>query len=95
MRLMFGALTIAISLAGCQGTGEAVQMGKDKYRMTFWGPDNAGPPKAQEFCKQRGFAYAEVSYAVANDMQFFCMNEGDRIVSPNASRVCVGVTNCN
>ena len=85
----------AVTLAGCQSAGEPVQMGKDKYKMTFWGPDTYGPPKAQEFCKAHGYDYAEVNYAHMNDMEFFCMREGDRLVSRNAPRICVGVTNCN
>jgi hypothetical protein len=79
---------IAITLGACQTIGEPVEVGKDRYKMTFWGSDNDGPPRAQAFCRKSGFAYAEVSYSLANDMEFLCMHEGDNLV-PQSSKTTV------
>ena len=84
-----------LALAGCNSAAQPVQVGYDKYQVAFWGPPDNGPPIAQEFCRTKGFDYAEVSYSYANEIHFFCMHKGETLTSRSAPKVCVGVTNCN
>lgn len=86
-----------VIVGGC-GINTPQQIGHKKYTMQYLGArlgQSAAIERVQGFCRDRGFAYAEVVDMEPPEMTFFCMNEGDRLVSRSAPKVCVGVENCN
>ena len=82
---------------------QPVQVGHDKFKMTYLGSENAGLQWLQDFCPSTGFSYAELMrqnninsllFRYGAEVEFYCMNPGDTITSRNAPKICVGVTNC-
>lgn len=84
-----------LTLAGCS-TPPPVQVGKDKFAINHGmiGTE-AALASMQPFCRQEGYDYAELVENIRGVATFFCMRNGDRLTSPSAPKVCVGVTNCN
>lgn len=76
------SLCLVFALAGCQsflGSPAAVQLGKQKFSISYAGPEGAGVHAAQNFCTSRGFAYAAVVMHTPNKVTFFCMRGGEHI----------------
>jgi hypothetical protein len=93
----YAAVAILIAtatLAGCAADlTTPVQTGKDRFSLYGGEAEVAGP--AQQFCRERGFNWAETDHTNHDNYgyhtTFFCMNPGEKLVSiaPAASRVDV------
>ena len=70
MRKLLG-MALIVTLAGCNTAGDAVQMGKNEFRIRFWGPPDNGPIQAQAYCRTHGYSYAEVMIARVDEVLFF------------------------
>jgi hypothetical protein len=83
----FLIVAVLLALAGCQnvGDGQAVQIGKKKFEISFSGPEGAGAHAAQEFCLSRGYAHAAVVRHAGNRVAFYCMRVGERLRDMAAS----------
>jgi hypothetical protein len=88
MRTIYHAAAIALFSSGCVATNvsDPVEMGHNKYQINYIGGDASDiAPKAQRFCRSKGFDYAEMSDTVnnydltGNHTTFFCMHNGDTI----------------
>lgn len=90
-----------IFLCSCVATNvsEPIQIGDDKYQVNHIGGDTSDIAlKAQQFCRSKGFDYAEMNGTYNNDdltgnhTTFFCMHKGDTITYPparNNTTICV------
>jgi hypothetical protein len=81
-------VAIAVSLSGCVATNvsEPIEIGHNKYQINYIAGDASDiAPKAQRFCRNKGFDYAELrdtfnNYDLTgNHTIFFCMHNGDTI----------------
>lgn len=85
---MFAACAM---FSGCAATNisEPIEMGNGKYQVNhILGNASDIAPKAQQFCRAKGYAYAEVTGTynnadfTGNHTTFFCMNNGDTLTQP-------------
>jgi hypothetical protein len=79
-------------LCGCASEGfEPIQTGGDRYSVNGLS-ENDNTIKAQQFCRAKGFDYAETTWTDrgftifdADKTQFFCMHNGDHLESRSPS----------
>ena len=80
----FILIASSIFLGGCQTTKVApVQVGRDKFELSFGFEGSASAKKrAQKFCRDKGFDYAEVTWDLDYELTFFCMRNGEKLNRP-------------
>jgi hypothetical protein len=84
--LMIALASILGMLCGCVETmTDPVQVGYEKYKID--GPnENSNAKSAQQFCRRKGFDYAEVTWTHRgltvfdpDETNFFCMHNGETL----------------
>ncbi len=102
MRALWIVLALS-ALAGCQSVGglQPVQLGSNRFQVTYSGPEGAGLSAAQSFCNSRGYAYAAITQHAGPRVTFVCARASERpggghltcMSSASGAKVCGIMTN--
>lgn len=90
MRKILGLVALG-ALAGCQSVGGAmpVEIGHNRFEVSYTGSESAGLAAAQAFCQNRGAGHAAIVRHAGSKVIFVCGHAAERAALGRSGGTCM------